>query len=522
MKKTPFFTAIFLLVVFSGSALSGVDTTQVPPMLSCWGIKGLTQTVSAEALGKGRLNVAIQGAWYRQDQTFAGVPNADADIVTGFGAFSFGVSDFVDVFGSVALFSGLGYTASTTSGLGTISAGAQAMLPLPAASPFRLGAQLSVLGGTSQNQINTNNADGYNYFETRDGYDFSGKFIESLVFGSELTAFRLHLNEGLVTSLEKDKNNLLLLAGGVQTTLYRYVVIGLEANSRTSLSDISVRSDPLWLTPSLTFRSPWFFNFCVGSDISLSRDRTGSSAVRALEPFRLFGALAFSVDVLASKRRADAEKQQREAAEKVELEKKNTALSVKADSLARKATEDSLAAAQRQQAERRRSDSLARMADSLVQRSRQDSTLLVDARKRLAEEKSKRSDAEKKLLETGMLILDAVYFESGKTDISINSKPYLKIIGKMLGKYPKLMLEVGGHTDNVGGFDANQQLSQARAESVRNFLCAVAPDLASRLSAMGYGLSVPKADNSTAEGRKQNRRVELKVLNSEVLKEYNQ
>jgi outer membrane protein OmpA-like peptidoglycan-associated protein len=134
---------------------------------------------------------------------------------------------------------------------------------------------------------------------------------------------------------------------------------------------------------------------------------------------------------------------------------------------------------------------------------------------------SKRSDVEKQLLSTGLLILDAVYFESGKTEISINSKPYLNIIGKMLLKYPKLLLEIGGHTDNIGGHDSNKRLSLSRAESVRQYLVLVAPDLASRLTANGYGSDVPKADNRTAAGRKQNRRVELQVMNKDVLREYN-
>jgi outer membrane protein OmpA-like peptidoglycan-associated protein len=134
---------------------------------------------------------------------------------------------------------------------------------------------------------------------------------------------------------------------------------------------------------------------------------------------------------------------------------------------------------------------------------------------------SKRSDMEKQLLSTGLLLLDAVYFQTGRTDISINSKPYLNIIGKMLLKYPKLELEVGGHTDNTGGYEMNKRLSNARAESVRQYLVAVAPELASRLTAAGYGPDVPKADNRSAAGRKVNRRVELQVMNKDVLKEYN-
>ena len=54
------------------------------------------------------------------------------------------------------------------------------------------------------------------------------------------------------------------------------------------------------------------------------------------------------------------------------------------------------------------------------------------------------------MLSTGELLLDAVYFMSGKTFLSDNSKPYLNIIGKMLLKYPKLQIEAKGHTDNIG------------------------------------------------------------------------
>jgi outer membrane protein OmpA-like peptidoglycan-associated protein len=64
-------------------------------------------------------------------------------------------------------------------------------------------------------------------------------------------------------------------------------------------------------------------------------------------------------------------------------------------------------------------------------------------------------------------------------------------------------------------------LSQSRAEAVKYFLIQASPELSNRITARGYGPSRPKANNSYAEGRKVNRRVELRVLNKEVLSEYN-
>jgi outer membrane protein OmpA-like peptidoglycan-associated protein len=72
-----------------------------------------------------------------------------------------------------------------------------------------------------------------------------------------------------------------------------------------------------------------------------------------------------------------------------------------------------------------------------------------------------------------------------------------------------LKLEVQGHTDNVGGADYNQKLSEARANTVVNWLKAKGIT-ADRLSARGYGLTKPIADNGSDEGRAKNRRVELK------------
>ncbi len=92
----------------------------------------------------------------------------------------------------------------------------------------------------------------------------------------------------------------------------------------------------------------------------------------------------------------------------------------------------------------------------------------------------------------------------------------------MLVKYPKLQIEVAGHSDNVGGEAYNMNLSQGRSESVRAYMTMVAPELKGRLSAKGYGMSMPKADNNTESGRMHNRRTELQVLNKTALREYNQ
>jgi outer membrane protein OmpA-like peptidoglycan-associated protein len=161
--------------------------------------------------------------------------------------------------------------------------------------------------------------------------------------------------------------------------------------------------------------------------------------------------------------------------------------------------------------------------DSLAQaeKARQDSLALADARRQLDAERSQRSAMENQLLTTGLLVLDAVYFETNRTDISINSKPYLDMLAKMLTKYPKLKIEVDGHTDNVGDAAYNQKLSEGRALAVMNYLIAREPSLGGRLTARGFGESSPKADNRTAEGRTLNRRTELRVLNKEALDEYN-
>ena len=237
----------------------------------------------------------------------------------------------------------------------------------------------------------------------------------------------------------------------------------------------------------------------------------------ALEKYRLFGSMTFSVDVLARKRKEASEKTQRDAYEKASLEQKTEKLTAEAEALAKKAHKDSVA-------QQQRADSLEQVAAMLAQKTKRDSLALADSlsdmKKKLEEEKSKRSEAEQQLLTTGMLLLDAVYFESGKADISINSKPYLNIIGKMLVKYPKLILEVGGHTDNLGSFDRNMLLSQMRAESVRSYLINEAPALAGKLTSKGYGPNLPKANNNSAAGRKVNRRVELKVVNTDALKDY--
>ena len=84
-----------------------------------------------------------------------------------------------------------------------------------------------------------------------------------------------------------------------------------------------------------------------------------------------------------------------------------------------------------------------------------------------------------------------------------------KVAGILIA-YPGLNIEVGGYTDNVGGDDMNQTLSENRAGAVRNYLVETGVTTNS-VSAKGYGNTLPVASNDNSAGRQENRRVELVV-----------
>ena len=110
------------------------------------------------------------------------------------------------------------------------------------------------------------------------------------------------------------------------------------------------------------------------------------------------------------------------------------------------------------------------------------------------------------------LVLTGVNFETGKATLLPESQTILTEVAQSLVANESIRVQVSGHTDNTGGRALNQRLSQARAESVRQFLIAngVSED---RIEAKGFGPTRPIAPNRTAAGRAQNRRVELERLN---------
>lgn len=102
-----------------------------------------------------------------------------------------------------------------------------------------------------------------------------------------------------------------------------------------------------------------------------------------------------------------------------------------------------------------------------------------------------------------------IYFDFASDRLRPESEPVLREIAGALSRHPDWTLSVNGHTDNVGGDAANQQLSARRSEAVKAALVrghGISPE---RLTAKGYGASAPKDTNDTREGRAKNRRVEL-------------
>jgi outer membrane protein OmpA-like peptidoglycan-associated protein len=101
-------------------------------------------------------------------------------------------------------------------------------------------------------------------------------------------------------------------------------------------------------------------------------------------------------------------------------------------------------------------------------------------------------------------------FETGSSNLSPGAYDRLRSMAQTLNNYPKSQVIIKGHTDSTGPEDLNQRLSEQRADRVRQFLIAEGVNPA-RITAIGFGESMPVATNASEAGRQQNRRVEVEI-----------
>ncbi len=110
----------------------------------------------------------------------------------------------------------------------------------------------------------------------------------------------------------------------------------------------------------------------------------------------------------------------------------------------------------------------------------------------------------------------SLLFESGEPTLLAEAYDRIRSLGRTLNNYPKSRVIIRAHTDSTGDDRFNQTLSSERADTVRKFLVTegVAQD---RITAIGFGEQMPMATNNTAEGRQQNRRVEIEIRPDEEI-----
>ena len=126
------------------------------------------------------------------------------------------------------------------------------------------------------------------------------------------------------------------------------------------------------------------------------------------------------------------------------------------------------------------------------------------------------ADLKRQIQQNGTVAIYGIHFDTASAKLRPDSLPSLNQVLQLVKSSPGARWTIAGHTDNQGGADYNLKLSLARAHSVVTWLTqhGVSGDV---LTAKGYGLSRPVADNSTESGRALNRRVEVSLI--ETLKE---
>ena len=132
-------------------------------------------------------------------------------------------------------------------------------------------------------------------------------------------------------------------------------------------------------------------------------------------------------------------------------------------------------------------------------------------------EKVPGADVEKVGDELVVTFQSPILFDTDSSVLKPEARKLLDEVGDVLMNYPDTDVLIKGHTDDTGSEEHNQQLSDRRAGSVRNYLVTRGVT-SERLKSLGFGESMPVASNGSASGRTQNRRVELQIAANEELR----
>lgn len=139
------------------------------------------------------------------------------------------------------------------------------------------------------------------------------------------------------------------------------------------------------------------------------------------------------------------------------------------------------------------------------------SLICLDCSQKVALIEQATQNSSKPMAVGSTIVLHNIYFEFDKNTLLQQSYKELLNLIELLREYPKMKIEIQGHTDNQGSASYNQRLSEQRAKAVVDYLISHGIE-AKRLGYKGYGKENPIADNSTEEGRATNRRVAFKIL----------
>ncbi len=177
-------------------------------------------------------------------------------------------------------------------------------------------------------------------------------------------------------------------------------------------------------------------------------------------------------------------------------------------------------AAQRAQAEAQAAEAQARAAKAreAQQAAEQSAQQAAQQTEQMRERLKSQLNAVLQTQETarGLVVnMSDVLFDFNKYTLKSEAREKLAKVSGILLSYPDLKLQVEGYTDNIGSDEYNQKLSEERAGAVRDYLTSQSVSL-TNITASGYGKSDPIADNSTSQGRAQNRRVQLVVSGNAI------